>query len=134
MRSEAQTVSFRILIVEDEPRLLDHLTHVIRANDLSVFTCASFRELENLLKLSARFDLVILDRLFYGHDSAELIEQLKLLFHAKILFLSAMHTPAEKAALLELGADDSMAKPFDGDELMARVRVLLKRVHRDVKD
>lgn len=121
--------SHRILIVEDETKLLSHLSKTFADEGFSTFTCASFVELENLLKIPVkRFDVVILDRLLHGKDSAELINRMKeVLPEVKIMILSAINSASEKAALLDLGADDYLAKPFSSEELIARIRVLLRR-------
>jgi DNA-binding response OmpR family regulator len=119
----------RILVVEDEIKILGHLTQTIAEEGYSTFTCTSYTELENLLKLPVkRFDVVVLDRLLNAKDSASLINQIKsVLPEVKILIVSAINTPTEKAALLDLGADDYLAKPFDSAELIARIRALLRR-------
>lgn len=125
----------RILIVEDEAKLLNHLARTISEEGFSTFTCGSFSELENLLKISVkRFDVIVLDRLLHGRDSAELVTQIKeVLPEVKIMILSAIDSASEKAALLDLGADDYLAKPFSSDELVARIRVLLRRNRPELK-
>lgn len=121
--------SHRILIVEDETKLLSLLARIIAEEGFSTFTCASFGELENLLKIPVkRFDVIILDRLLHGKDSASLVTQIKdVLPEVKIMILSAINSASEKATLLDLGADDYLAKPFSSEELIARIRVLLRR-------
>ncbi len=110
--------SSRILIVEDELKLLSHLAQIMRDEGHYPFTCQSYRELENLLRLPIkRFDVVILNRILHGLDSAELIEKIKAeLPDAKILILSATSSPSVKTALLDKGADDYMAKPFGSEK------------------
>jgi two-component system copper resistance phosphate regulon response regulator CusR len=125
----------RILIVEDETKLLEHLADLFREDGFSVFTCSSYKELENSLQLpSKRFDIVLLDRLLQGRDSAEMLTQITdEVPDAKILVLSAINTAAEKASLLNLGAEDYVAKPFDSKELLARVHVLLRRNRPEIR-
>jgi len=125
----------RILIIEDEQKLLTHLSDLFRDAGFSIFTCASFRELESLLALPLKkFDVMVLDRLLQGNDSAKLIPKIKAEIPGmKILVLSAIDTAAEKAALLYLGADDYVAKPFDGDELVARASALIRRNKPEVQ-
>lgn len=122
----------RVLIVEDEAKLLSHLVAIVSAEQHSVFTCSTFKELEHLLSVkTSRFDVIILDRLLNGRDSAELLARIKESYpDARVIVLSAIDTAAEKASLLNGGADDYVAKPFDGQELLARINVLLRRAPR----
>jgi len=124
----------RILIVEDESKLSAHLDGLLKAETFSTFTCSTYRELEMLFEMPLqRYDLIVLDRLLQGQDSAQLLGTIKTKMpEAKILVLSAVNTPAEKAALLDKGADDYVAKPFAGEELVARVRALLRRSVKSV--
>lgn len=125
----------RILIVEDEIKLLDHLSQTLSEEGLSNFTCSSIRELQNLLELlQSRFDLIILDRLLQGKDSAVLVGEIKSKMpECQIMILSAINTSSEKAAVLDMGADDYLSKPFDSNELIARVRALLRRSKVELK-
>lgn len=134
-RNTHEVSSHRILIVEDEIKLLSHLAKTISDEGFSTFTCASFTELENLLKIPVkRFDVVILDRLLHGKDSAEFVTRMKeVLPEVKIMILSAINSASEKAALLDLGADDYVAKPFSNGELIARIRALLRRSRPELK-
>lgn len=125
----------RILIVEDESKLLERLSQIFHEDGFSVSSCASFIEFENALnRPSQLFDVIVMDRLLQGRDSAELMKRIsEELPDVKVLVLSAINTSAEKASLLNSGADDYVAKPFDGEELVARVRVLLRRSRPEVK-
>lgn len=125
---EESTVT-RILIVEDEPKLLAHLVQTMKMEQFSVSHIESFQDLENLIQdPSHRYDVIVLDRLLHGKDSASLVPQIKLKMpDTKVLILSAINTGSEKASLLYLGADDYLSKPFDTEELIARVKVLMRR-------
>lgn len=125
----------RILIVEDEAKILEHLSRTLEEEGFSNFTCGSYRELETMIRLPVkRFDLIILDRLLNGRDSAGLIHNIKdALPESQIMILSAINTSSEKAALLDSGADDYLAKPFDTTELIARVRALLRRSRHEIR-
>jgi DNA-binding response OmpR family regulator len=81
-----------------------------------------------------RFDLIVMDRLLHGKDSAVLMAKIKeRIPDAKVMVLSAINSSTEKAALLNAGADDYLAKPFDSQELIARIRALLRRNRPDLQ-
>lgn len=125
----------RILIVEDEAKLLQRLSETLQEQGCAVLPCDSYQHLEELVLLNdQRFDIIILDRLLHSRDSAAFISSIKQRQpECKILVLSAIGTSAEKAAILNMGADDYMSKPFDSDELAARVRVLQRRSRPEVR-
>lgn len=125
----AKDSSRRILLIEDEDRLLEHLSQLLREGGFEVSAHSSIEELERIAdRPEEPFDLLLLDRMMDGKDTADLFERLKSsLPLSKILVLSAIDTSAEKIRLLDLGADDYLAKPFDSQELLARVKALLRR-------
>ncbi len=125
----------RILVVEDEVKLLQRLSEALQEQGYWVSPCDSYQCLEELVLLNdQRFDVIVLDRLLQSKDSASFIAAIKQrLPECKILVLSAISTSAEKAAILNMGADDYMSKPFDSDELAARVRVLQRRSRPEVR-
>lgn len=124
-----EVVNRRVLVVEDELRLLEHLTQLLKDEGFEVAPSASIDELERIANQPEdHFDLLLLDRMMHGKDTADLFEKLKAsLPLSKILVMSAIDTSSEKIRLLDLGADDYLAKPFDSQELVARVRALLRR-------
>lgn len=119
----------RVLIVEDEIKIQEYLAKTLTNAQFAVSACATLEELkEKISSLENLYDVIVLDRLLQGKDSAQLVEKIKREApETRIIILSAIATAAEKASLLDLGADDYLAKPFDGDELIARVRVVLRR-------
>lgn len=123
-----------ILIVEDEIKLRSHLAQILKDGHFSVSTCETYPGLVKIIESAhEKFDVIVLDRLLNGLDSAQLIEKIKHdLPEIKIIVLSAIATPAEKAVLLNLGADDYLAKPFDEDELIARINVVLRRINKNI--
>lgn len=129
------TFSKMALIVEDEERLLKHLMDILQEEGFKVYPCGSYIELDSILEMSiSHFDLIVLDRLLQGKDSGSLLGKIKSTFsRSKVLILSAINTPSEKAQMLDHGADDYLAKPFDSEELIARIRAILRRnYHTDV--
>lgn len=120
-----------LLIVEDEARILSFLHDALSAEGHSVESCATYDSALTTLQnpVSSKFDAVILDRMLQGKEGAKLIPFIRAKNPASgILVLSAINTPEEKAAVLDLGADDYLGKPFSLEELSARVRVLSRRM------
>lgn len=118
----------RILIVEDDHRLADHVGTLVRSAGFAVQLIGSMSELDHCLSERHVYNAVILDRLLAGIDTKSRVHQIKRRWpSAPILVLSAINTPLERAELLNLGVDDYLGKPFLSQELLARLRALLRR-------
>lgn len=118
-----------ILIVEDDPRVSSFLKENLSRDLYRVNVISSFPELQRFLAQTIiKPDLFILDRLIDEHDTKSVLPEIKRSFpDSLIMFVSALNSPSEKAALLETGADDYLGKPFSLIELQARVKALLRR-------
>lgn len=116
----------RILIVDDEPRLLRALRINLTARQYDVDMAADGRE---ALASAARRvpDLVLLDLGLGEVGGIDVIASLRGWTRAPILVLSARADSAAQIAAFDAGADDYMTKPFAMEELMARIRALLRR-------
>jgi two-component system KDP operon response regulator KdpE len=116
----------RILVVDDEPAVLRALRANLLARGYEVTAVGTGEEA--LEQASARHpDLVILDLMLPGLSGIEVSEALRQQSSVPILVLSARGEEATKVRALDLGADDYLTKPFGIDELLARVRALLRR-------
>jgi two-component system KDP operon response regulator KdpE len=115
-----------ILIVEDDAPLRRALRTSLRARDLVVHEAGSGEE-ALVLAADRRPDLVLLDLGLPGIDGLETIARLRTFTDAPLIVLTARDRPADKVAALDAGADDYVTKPFDIDELLARVRAALRR-------
>ena len=118
-----------IWAIEDESKVLTLLTTVLRAESFSVQPCESLAMAESLIRKGEPAPhIVIMDRLLHDRDGIDFIEPLREAYpDVKILILSAINTSIEKAAALDRGADDYLAKPFSSVELLARLRALARR-------
>ena len=116
----------RILIVEDDPVLADGLTRSLKAAEYAVDCLSDGAEADHVLAAQS-YDLVILDLGLPGLDGLEVLRRLRRRgASAPVLVLTARDALPERVKGLDLGADDYMTKPFDPEELVAKVRWLLQ--------
>jgi two-component system, OmpR family, response regulator len=120
----------RILIVEDEPDLLANLAQAIREAGFAVDTAADGEE--GLFKAeTSDYDALILDVMLPKLDGWGLLKQLRLGKKTPVLMLTARDSISDRIHGLDSGADDYLTKPFDLEELLARVRALIRRASGD---
>jgi len=116
----------RILVVDDDPEIVSFVKRGLAYEGYTVDTAADGKEA--LTKARDREpDLVILDIMMPGIDGIEVAKRLRQGGDVPILMLTAKGTVADKVTGFESGADDYLVKPFAFDELLARVRALLRR-------
>lgn len=121
----------RILIVDDEPETLKYVGANLRARGYEVVTAADGSEALERADADV-FDLVLLDITMPGPDGFAVCQTLRLRSAVPIIMLSARGQEKDKVKALDLGADDYITKPFGIDELLARVRSVLRRGQQDV--
>ena len=116
----------RVLVVDDEPQIRRALAINLRARGYEVDLAENGRE---ALELAARShpDVVVLDLGLPELDGVEVIRGLCGWSRVPIVVLSVRDAEGDKVAALDAGADDYVTKPFDTDELLARVRAALRR-------
>ena len=111
----------RILIVEDEPDLLRSIAQAMREEGYAVDTAPDgedgFYKAENY-----DYDAIILDVMLPKMDGWELLARLRKTKRTPVLMLTARDQTADRVRGLDTGADDYLIKPFDNDELLARLR------------
>ncbi len=118
-----------ILLVDDDARLASMVAAYLRDHQLDVAHAEDRRSAIAQLKRRA-FDLVILDLMLPDTDGLDLFRELKsqpALQSLPVIMLTARGDPMDKVIGLELGAEDYIAKPFEPRELLARIRVVLRR-------
>ncbi len=120
------TASPRILVIDDEPQILRALRTILTEKGFTVL--AASRGEEGLAQAAAQLpDLVILDLGLPDMDGIEVCARLREWTDCPIIILSVRDAEREKVAALDKGADDYLTKPFGIEELLARVRVALRR-------
>ncbi|WP_040670998.1 response regulator transcription factor [Nitritalea halalkaliphila] len=117
----------RILIVEDDPNLGDILHEYLEMKGFQATLCRDGEEGWNRFKKGA-FDLLVLDVMMPKKDGFTLGKEIKQLEpEIPIIYLTAKNQKEDVIAGLKLGADDYMTKPFSMEELLLRIRAILKR-------
>lgn len=123
-------MSSRILFVEDEPGILLVVSDLLRAEGYTVETAgdghSGLRQ-----AIDGRYDLILLDVMLPGPGGFEICHAVRERgFDGAILMLTARGLVHDRIEGLRTGADDYLVKPFDPDELLARVNALLRRVRK----
>jgi two-component system KDP operon response regulator KdpE len=119
-----------VLVVDDDPHLLKVLKIALEANGYTVTTAADGQS-ALLAATQHALALIILDLGLPDIDGTTVIRRLRSWNRVPILVLSARHTSDDKVEALDAGADDYLTKPFGPDELLARLRALLRRTSED---
>jgi len=115
-----------ILVVDDDPKIRSVLGRGLRFEGYDVQIAASGQEALQLAR-DTTFDLVVLDLTMPRMDGLEVCRRLRRGVSIPILMLTARSGVADRIVGLDSGADDYLTKPFDFEELLARVRALLRR-------
>lgn len=121
----------KVLIVDDEPQIRRLLRAALERADYAIVEAGNAREAAALLR-GERPDIILLDLGLPDRDGLELVPIFKQQSQTTLIVVSARDATDEKVAALDLGADDYLTKPFDTDELLARMRVAVRnRLTRD---
>lgn len=116
----------RLLVIEDDPLLLHSLSEGLREEQYAVDTAADGDE--GLAKAcETDYDCIVLDGMLPGIDGWELLARLRREKKTPVLMLTARDAVPDRIRGLDAGADDYLTKPFDFDELLARLRALIRR-------
>lgn len=121
----------RVLVVEDNKRLQASLKRILQEEGYTVDVSADGQDAEELATLTS-YDLLLLDIMLPEKDGMEVCASLrKKKVNVPILMLTARDALDDRVRGLDSGADDYLIKPFEVDELLARVRALLRRNSHD---
>lgn len=115
-----------VLIIDDEIQIRKFLDIALRAQGYKVLQAENGQQGLELLALQGA-DLIILDLGLPDLDGFEVLSELRNWSHAPVIVLSVRSNEEEKIKLLDAGANDYVTKPFSVQELMARIRVLLRQ-------
>lgn len=124
----------KILIIDDEKQLVSALTAILKLNNFAT-DCAYDGETGLACAMDNIYDAIVLDIMLpkiNGYDIIKKLRQNKI--STPVLMLSAKSTTEDKVFGLNLGADDYLAKPFESEEFIARIKALLRRKTQFVGD
>ncbi|PIT87131.1 MAG: DNA-binding response regulator [Candidatus Magasanikbacteria bacterium CG10_big_fil_rev_8_21_14_0_10_40_10] len=120
----------RILLVEDEPEIIDFLKPSLQAECYAV-DVVSEGEKASYFGRTGHHDLIILDCMLPKKNGQQICREIRQAGKSMpIIVLSKINDIDNKISLLEAGADDYMVKPFSLEELLSRIKALLRRPHR----
>jgi two-component system KDP operon response regulator KdpE len=117
----------RVLVVDDEPNLIATIAPLLRARGYEVFPAMTGRGALDTVERE-KPDLIVLDLGLPDIDGVDVCLQVRRSSSVPIIVLSARGAEGDKVRALDAGADDYVTKPFGAEELLARVRVALRRV------
>jgi DNA-binding response OmpR family regulator len=118
---------FRILVVDDEERIVHFLTTKLKASGYEVLTAGD--GVKGLEQVQAQEpDLIVLDLLMPKMSGLEMLKELRSFSTVPVIILTAKGADADRIKGLQLGADDYLPKPFNPDELVARIEAVRRRL------
>lgn len=127
LREYTGAMSVRILLAEDEADIRDYISRNLKKMGMKVEAVETVDDTETAL-LTSQYDLLILDRILRNEDSLLRITAFRKRYpRQKILVLSGHTAIEDRVSGLNFGADDYLSKPFHLDELVARIRALVRR-------
>lgn len=117
----------RILLVEDEMGLGEALEYILKKNKFLVDLVENGIDAEGMAETNI-YDLIILDRMLPGKEGVEVLKYIRSIgVETPVIFLTAKDSLSNKVEGLDAGADDYLVKPFEMEELLARIRALGRR-------
>jgi two-component system response regulator MtrA len=126
VQARAELAARTVLLVEDDPALRTVVKLTLEAAGMEVTTAAD-GETALTEARTGRFAIVLLDLLLPALDGLEVCRRIRETSHVPIIVITALDSTGDVVSGLEAGADDYMTKPFEGPELVARIRALLRR-------
>jgi len=124
--------SLHILVVEDEERIINFLKTKLTAVGYEISTAKDGAEALEQIQIQMP-DLVLLDLILPKMDGLDVLKKLRSFTRVPVIILSARGSGSDRIKGLRLGADDYLPKPFDPDELVARIEAVSRRINSITK-
>ena len=126
---DAQEIEATLLVVDDEPNIRELLSTSLRFAGFEVISAANGAEALRLAEQQVP-DLLVLDVMLPDMDGFTVTRRLRQAgFHIPVVFLTARDDTSDKITGLTVGGDDYVTKPFSLEEVVARIRAVLRRTH-----
>ncbi len=123
-------IHMNLLLVEDDINLGKILKKQLEAHDIAVTLCHTGRQGTELIYSGAEIDIIVLDWMLPDMSGLDILNQLYFdKISIPVIMLTALGTLQNKTAAFSRGADDYVVKPFEFDELLARINALYRRTH-----
>ncbi len=123
---------FRVLVVDDEQRIVNFLNSKLKASGYEVLTANN--GIQGLEQAQAQEpDLIVLDLLMPKMDGLEMLKEMRSFSAVPVIILTAKGADTDRIKGLQLGADDYLPKPFNPDELVARIEAIRRRLEPSEK-
>lgn len=124
----------RVLVVEDEKDLNRVITRKLKAEGYSVDSCFDGADALDYMEMTP-YDVIVMDIMMPEKNGYQVLKEMREKGNrSPVLFLTARDALEDRVKGLDLGADDYLVKPFHFEELMARIRVMLRRNHGSVSN
>ncbi len=120
--------SQHVLVVEDDREIRTMVMRFLQKRGYRVTVAEDGRAMDRARE-TARFDLIVLDIMLPGEDGLSICRRLRAQSSVPVIMLTAAGELTARGVGLEMGADDYIAKPFDPQELLARIRAVLRRTN-----
>ncbi len=120
------TTSPHILVVDDDREIRDLVARHLKKHGFRVDVASDGAEMKEAV-FRSRLDLIILDRVMPGEDGLALCRYLRASSNIPVILLTLLGSDTDRIVGLEVGADDYLPKPFNPEELVARIRAVLRR-------
>ena len=130
MKSKRKEKFFHILVVDDDNRLRHLLEKFLNDNNFIVNSASSADQARKYLQL-LKFDLLVLDVMMPGENGLQFAEKIRKSSKIPILMLTAMDESKNRIEGLQKGVDDYMGKPFEPQELLLRIKAILRRIEKN---
>ena len=124
----------KLLLIEDDNKLVDSLSHLLRKNG---FVVDSALDGQSGLEMACTdvYDIIVLDRMLPHQDGIAVVKEFRTLgYDTPVIFLTAKDSPDDRAEGLDAGADDYLIKPFFSIELLSRLNALTRRRNKSLSE